>query len=153
MPNRKLKVMYSKSSPPLALWRSIPAPDLKLRDVGRLRDAMYGVQILADPEWLAAVEGDPAEAVGIAVRVAVKAQLNELVVDLVMSAVLATAIEGDHAACHVLAHILNKRSASEPRAGNLATSWTLASRTNAAVRPGHKQSPGMRPPRRHGVAS
>ena len=153
MSNRKLKVMSSRSFPPLALWRSIPAPDLKVRDVGRLRDAMYGVQILGEPEWRAAVEGNPAEAVGIAIRVAAKEQLNGLVVDLVMSAVLATAIEGDHAACHVLAHILNRRSAVEPHAGNLATSWTLASRNNASVRRGHKQSPGMRPPRRHGVAS
>jgi hypothetical protein len=153
MSNRKLKVMSSRSFPPLALWRSIPAPELKMRDVGRLRDAMYGVQILGEPEWRAAVEGDPAEAVGIAIRVAAKEQLNGLVVDLVMSAVLATAIEGDHAACHLLAHILNRRSAVEPHAGNLATSWTLASRNNASVRRGHKQSPGMRPPRRHGVAS
>ena len=153
MSDRKLKVTSSRSLPPLALWRSIPAPDLKLRDVGRLRDAMYGVQILGEPEWRAAVEGDPAEAVGIAIRVAAKEQLNGLVVDLVMSAVLATAIEGDHAACHLLAHILNRRSAVEPHAGNLATSWTLASRNNASVRRGHKQSPGMRPPRRHGVAS
>jgi hypothetical protein len=153
MSNRKLKVTSSRSFPPLALWRSIPAPDLKLRDVGRLRDAMYGVQILGEPEWRAAVDGDPAEAVGIAIRVAAKEQLNGLVVDLVMSALLATAIEGDHAACHVLAHILNRRSAFEPRAGNLATSWTLASRNIASVRRGHKQSPGMRPPRRHGVAS
>jgi hypothetical protein len=153
MSNRKLKVMSSRSFPPLALWRSIPAPNLKMRDVGRLRDAMYGVQILGEPEWRAAVEGDPAEAVGIAIRVAAKEQLNGLVVDLVMSAVLATAIEGDHAACHVLAHILNRRSAFEPRAGNLATSWTLASRNIASLRRSHKQSPGMRPPRRHGVAS
>jgi hypothetical protein len=123
-----------------------------MRDVGRLRDAMYGVQILGEPEWSAAVKGDPAEAVGIAIRVAVKTQLNELVVDLVMSAVLATAIEGDHAACHLLAHMLNRRSAFEPRAGNLATSWTLASRKIASVRRGHKQSPGMRPPRRQRVA-
>ena len=114
---------------------------------------MYGVQILGEPEWRAAVEGDPAVAVGIAIRVAAKEQLNGLVVDLVMSAVLATAIEGDHAACHVLAHILNRRSAVELHAGNLATSWTLASRNNASVRHSHKQSPGMRPPRRHGVAS
>ena len=153
MSNRKLKVMFSKSSPPLALWRSISAPNLKVRDVGRLRDAMHGVQILGEPEWSAAVEGDPAEAVGIAIRVAVKAQLNELVVDLVMSAVLATAIEGDHAACHLLAHVLNRRSAFEPNAGNLATSWTLASRNIASVRRGRRQSPGMRPPRHQRVAS
>jgi len=152
MSNRKLLVTSSKSSP-LALWRSIPAPDLKMRDVGRLRDAMYGVQILGEPEWRAAVEGDPAEAVGIAIRVAAKEQLNGLVVDLVMSAVLATAIEGDHAACHVLAHILNRRSAVEPHAGNLATSWTLASRNNASMRSSHKQSPGMRPPSGHCNAS
>jgi hypothetical protein len=152
MSNRKLKVMSPRSWP-LALWRSVPAFNLKIRDVGGLRDAMRGVQILGEPGWSAAVDGDPAEAVGIAIRVAVKAQLTELVVDLVMSALLATAIEGDHAACHVLAHILNRRSAVEPHAGNLATSWTLASRTNASVRRSHKQSPGMRPPRRHGVAS
>jgi hypothetical protein len=124
-----------------------------MRDVGGLRDAMHGVQILGEPGWSAAVEGDPAEAVGIAIRVAVPAPLNELVVDLVMSAVLATAIEGDHAACHLLAHILNRRSAAEHHAGNLATSWILASRSNASVRRGHKRPPRMRPPRRHRVAS
>ena len=126
----------------------------KILQRGHEKLTTFGIgAALGEPEWRAAVEGDPAEAVGIAIRVAVKAQLNELVVDLVMSAVLATAIEGDHAACHLLAHMLNRRSAFEPRAGNLATSWTLASRNIASVRRGHKQSPGMRPPRRHGVAS
>jgi hypothetical protein len=141
------------SPTPLAWWRSLPADELELRDVLRLRRAMRGLQFLGEPRWSDAVSGDAADAIGIAIRVAIKKPCTEPIVDLVMSAVLGAAIEGDAGAQHFLAHMLRKRGAMEPVAESLAASWIAAGRAVAQVRRASKSHVRMRPPRSRRGAS
>jgi len=138
---------------PLVWWRSLPADELEVGDVGRLRRAMRGLQIFGEPGWNAAVSGDAAEAVGVAIRIAVTKPCIEPVVDLVMSAVLGAAIEGDHGARHFLAHMLRKRVAADPLAESIALSWIAANRAAAQTRRTSKPHVRMRPPRRRRIAS
>ncbi len=138
---------------PLVWWRSLPADKLEVGDVGRLRRAMRGLQIFGEPGWNAAVSGDAAEAIGVAIRVAVTKPCIEPVVDLVMSAVLGAAIEEDHGARHFLAHMLRKRGAVDPLAESVAASWITASRAAAKVRRSSKPQARIRPAQRRRIAS
>jgi hypothetical protein len=138
---------------PLAWWRSLAADELEVGDVSRLRRALRGLQIFSEPRWNAAVTGDAAEAMGVAIRVAVTKPCIEPVVDLVMSAVLGAAIEEDYGARLFLAHMLRKRVAADPLAESIALSWISASRATAQARRASKPHVRMRPPRRRRIAS
>jgi hypothetical protein len=138
---------------PLVWWRSLPADELEVGDVGRLRRAMRGLQIFGEPGWNAAVSGDAAEAIGVAIRIAVTKPCIEPVIDLVMSAVLGAAIEGNGAARHFLTYMVRRRVAADPLAESIALSWIAASRAAAQARRVSKPHVRMRPPRRHRIAS
>lgn len=138
---------------PLVWWRSLPADELGVGDVGRLRRAMRDLQIFGEPGWNAAVSGDAAEAIGVAIRVAVTKPCIEPLIDLVMSAVLGAAIEEDHGARHFLAHMLRKRGTVDPLAESVATSWIAASRAAAQARRASKPHVRMRLPRRRRIPS
>ncbi len=116
------------------------------RDVAQLRRAMRDLQIIGEPGWSAAVSGDAAEAIGIAIRMAFKTPCAEPVIDLVMSAVLGAAIEGDDGARHFVTHMLRKRDAVDPLAERLAASWIAANGSPAQARRASRPRARMRPP-------
>ena len=104
--------------------------------------AIQDTEIVGEPEWKAAVNGDAAAAIGVAIRLAVKSQASKPVVDLAMTGVLAAAIQGDCTAQHFLSHMLNKRGAAE-----FAASWIEASRFEVRDLKVFPPSLRMRPPR------
>jgi hypothetical protein len=116
------QVQLSPTSSPLSWWRSLPADEFGVLDLIRLHAAIRGAEIVGEPEWKTAVNGDAATAIGVAIRLAVKGHASKPVVDLAMTGVLAAAIADDFAAQHFLAHMLKKRGATE-----LAASWIAAS--------------------------
>lgn len=138
---------------PLVWWRTLPADELRPRDLSRLRAAMAGVELLGEDKWADAQRGAAAEAIGIAVRITLKQTAAELVVDLVMSAVLGAAIEGDPAAQTFLTHILQRRRRVDPQAKKLAASWITASAMAAKARRASQPRVRLRPQQRRRIAS
>ena len=116
------------TSRPLSCWRKCSAGDLQVQDAHLVQRALYGIQIIGEPNWKRAVRGEAAAAIGIAIRMALKSSPGDLIVDLVMSPVFVAAVNGDAAARTFLSHMLRKRVAADPIARELAASWIEANR-------------------------
>ncbi len=108
--------------PPLQWWRRLPADVFAGAHVQVVRKALAGLVILNEPRWHEAVKGDPAAAIGIALRVARRRGTAAPVIDLVMSAVLLAALSGDPAAVLTLATMIKRKGARAER-NALVTSW------------------------------
>jgi hypothetical protein len=111
---------------PLHWWRTRRPQGYGRHDVKAIRAALLEVGIVNDVDWLRAVTGDPATAIGVAVR-----QLNAYgmispVTDAVVSAVLCCAIEGDHAARIVISSALRRRKKIDPLCHELCLLWRAA---------------------------
>ena len=108
--------------PAIQWWRQLPADAFTKAHVDVVRSAISGISIIGEPRWANAVRGNPAAAIGIALRTANRRATPGPVVDLVMSAVLLAAMAGDPAAVLVLIKMINREGA-EANKSRLAASW------------------------------
>ncbi len=111
---------------PLHWWRTLRPEDFGRSDVRAIRAILLRTSISAELDWLRAVTGDPATAIGIAVR-----QLNAYgmtcpIIDVALSAVLCCAIEGDGASQSVVESALRRRHNLDPSCAELIVSWRAA---------------------------
>jgi len=97
--------------PAIQWWRQLPADAFTKAHLDVVRSAISGINIIGEPRWANAVRGNPAAAIGIALRTANRRDTASSVVDLVMSAVLLAAIAGDPAAALVLIAAINRMGA------------------------------------------
>lgn len=98
------------SANPLTWWRSLPPEALDLTAQRHLRAVLLAVTPLPLPGWDAAIEADPAAAIGVAIAtlaegVAYPGRLNPA-----LSAVVLCAALGDPACRDLLVHILGRRA-------------------------------------------
>jgi hypothetical protein len=114
--------------PPLHWWRKLPADVFTGAHVRIIRKAISGIAILNEPRWSEAAKGDPAIAIGIALRTARRSGMATPCIDLVMSAVLLAALLGDPAAALTLATMIKRKGATAERTPLIA-SWLGATRT------------------------
>ena len=118
-----LRAAGVSSVPPLHWWRRLQAD--ALTDVHRaiLRKAVSGFGMIGEPRWPDAAMGDPAAAIGVALRSVKNASTPRPQLDLVMSALLRCAIAGDAAAINALTHVLGLTAADDPSCALIAASW------------------------------
>lgn len=108
--------------PSLHWWRHLPADAYTGAHLDILRKAISGIIIMNEPRWPDAVRGDPAAAIGVALRTAKQHSTPSPAVDLVMSAVLLTALAGDPASRLMLTTMIARHSAEKEKS-RLAASW------------------------------
>ena len=114
---------------PLYWWRRLPATDFGPAHIAVIKKAISGIGLVGEPHWPAAADGDPAAAIGVALRAIERHRTPTPGIDLVMSALLRCAIEGSAAASFVLANALSGFAAGDPACAAVAASW----RSNAAA--------------------
>lgn len=107
--------------PPLHWWRRLSADVFTGAHAHVIRRAVSGFAILNEPLWRKAAKGDPAAAIGIALRVARRRGTTAPVFDLVMSAVLLAALSGDPAAALTLATMIKSKGDKTEMAAIIAT--------------------------------
>ncbi len=105
----------SASTSPLYWWRTLQPKDLGRWNVRAIRAALLQVDVVDDGDWLHAVTGCPAEAIGVAIRVLKTFGMNNPITDAVVSAALCCALEGDHAARELVLSALRRRQKIGPR--------------------------------------
>jgi len=102
------------SLPPTRWWRARSPHDFSRKDIRTIREFLLRHERVADCDWLGAVGGDPATAVGIAIKGLQRHGLKNPVTDAVISAILCCALEGDPTAKMVLISALRRRAKSIP---------------------------------------
>ena len=90
--------------------------------VAVLRKIVAGIFIIGEPYWPAAAKGDPAAAIGVALRDIKCHRWPSPGFDLVMSALLRCAIEGSTTAALVLEYALGRVTAKDPACAAIAAS-------------------------------
>jgi hypothetical protein len=110
---------------PLVWWRTRMADDFSRSDLAPLRGALKGTQINFEPRWSAAVRGDAATAIGIAVRQIKIHPKGAREIDLALCATVACAIQRDAASPILISWALNLRSVIDPRYRALSDSWLV----------------------------
>lgn len=108
--------------PPLHWWRHLPAESFTAAHVVVLQRAISGIGMVSEPRWPAAVRGDAAAAIGIALRTMKRRGTPGAIIDLHMSVVLLSAIKGDPAAVLVLATMVVRSGAKSDKEA-LKRSW------------------------------
>lgn len=103
------------------IWRSRPRRDIGPGSIDAIRAVLAGPLGIHDRRWRAAVGGDAAAAVAIAIRFLHHHDNGTAARDLVMSNLLVHALDGDPAAAVVLAHALVILSRDRPDAVELVT--------------------------------
>ena len=111
------------SESPLSWWRTRRPHDLDGLDVKAIRDALLKVNYVDDCDWLSAVTGNAATAIGIALRALPSHGMNNPVIDAAISAVVCCALEGDGAAKAVILSALCRRQRTDPRCRQLVLLW------------------------------
>ncbi|MDP2411467.1 MAG: hypothetical protein Q8M26_14430 [Pseudolabrys sp.] len=114
--------------PPLHWWRHLPSDAYTVAHLEILHRAISGITFLNEPRWPDAVRGEPAAAIGIALRTARRHSTSCPVVDLVMSAVLLTALAGDPAARLMLTTMIDRHRTQGQKRRLLSS---LSSRTQS----------------------
>ncbi|MGA2568427.1 MAG: hypothetical protein ABSF41_16555 [Pseudolabrys sp.] len=112
--------------PPLRWWRRLPAPAFTGVHVAVIRRAIAGITTVDEPYWPDAVKGDPAAAVGVALRAIKRRRIPSPGFDLVMSALLRCAIEGSNNSALVLEYAPGRMTAKDPTCAAVAASWQAA---------------------------
>jgi hypothetical protein len=107
---------------PLSCWRTLPADQFSNTRTVAIRKSLAAIHLLDEPCWRAALAGDDAAAVGVAVKLMPVERIT-CRTDMVMSALCLSALHGSAAACLVLGHILKQVGAIEPAAKRCAASW------------------------------
>lgn len=126
-PSRK----NSEPLPPLSWWRTIRAEHFDTTIAKLLREHIAMVAIIGEPAWDAAVAGDTAAAIGMALRLNPDAA-SPVIRDLVMTALLACAAEDNAAACLTMSHALRSFPGAGRTEARLATSWVVRNFMKAA---------------------
>ena len=110
---------------PLHWWRTRRPQTSGRREVKAIREALLGVEV-NDLDWLRAVTGNPAAAIGVAVRHLHAYGMTSPVIDAVVSAVCCCALEGNHAARVVVSSALRRRRTIDPFCHELCLLWRAA---------------------------
>jgi hypothetical protein len=110
--------------PPLTWWRTMPADKLGEAEQRILRATFRKIRVLTGREWLAAMHGDAAASVGIAVAMMPIGTMT-LEVDLAMSVLMSNALAGNAAAALVLSHLLRHAPLDHPFGPELSVSWLV----------------------------
>jgi hypothetical protein len=134
--------------PPLHWWRHLPADAYTAAHLEILHRSISGIIIMNEPRWPDAVRGDPAAAIGVALRTAKRHSTPSPTVDLVMSAVLLAALAGDPVAVLVLVLVLTKMidwKGSDIKKSRLMASWRGIARCNQCSITAVKSSQRRRP--------
>lgn len=111
---------------PLHWWRTRRPKSFNRSDVKIIRAYLLRIQIIDDDDWMRAVTGNPAAAIGVAVRQLKACGMKSPVVDAAVSAVLCCAIEGDAAAPCLILSALRRRSKIDPLSHKLISRWVTA---------------------------
>jgi len=114
------------SVPPLQWWRRLTAHAFTGMHVATIQRAVAGITIINEPCWPAAANGNPAAAVGVALRTIKRRRIPNPGFDLVMSALLRCAIEGSTTAALVLQYALGRMAGNDPACSAVAASWQSA---------------------------
>lgn len=113
---------------PLSWWRTRSADEFKKIDVVIARTVLTRTGIIGEPHWHLGAAGDPAVAIGVALRT--QRRPNSIVaLDVAMTAVLCVALEGDLTAALILSAALRCRADIGAHCGAISDSW-LAYRPN-----------------------
>jgi len=112
--------------PVLHWWRTCKPHHLGRHHVKAIRAALLGIRIPGESDWLPAVTGDQAMAIGIAVRQLQAYGMTSPLVDAAVSAAFCIAIEGDPAARTVVVSALRRRRKIDPLCAELIMSWRVA---------------------------
>ncbi|SFD58648.1 hypothetical protein SAMN05428997_1342 [Bosea sp. CRIB-10] len=115
--------------PTWQLWRSSPANAFGAPEQAELTELLGRVRPLRVEHWDAALAGDAAAAVALALRMSGVEVLDTARHDLVMSMVLVHALAGSAAARTVLAFTLDRRRYLGENVDPLVRSWRGPSRT------------------------
>lgn len=124
---RVISVPRRAAITPATWWRTRRPQTFSRHDIRVIRSALLSTTIPNEADWLHAVTGDTAIAIGVAVR---QLNTNGMVcplVDLAMAAVHCCAIEGDGAARAVVESALRRRRRFDPICGELLLHWRAAS--------------------------
>jgi hypothetical protein len=111
---------------PLHWWRTRKPQDFDDRHVKAIRTALLRTEIIDDSDWLRAVTGEPATAIGVALKALKVLGMNDPMIDAVVSAVLCCALEGDPAARVLILSALSRRKKIDPRCHKLKLLWRRA---------------------------
>lgn len=98
------------SEAPLIWWRTLPPETLDVFAQQRLRASLLAVPALQLPGWEAAIQADPAAAIGVALTVLAEGVACPGSLDLALSVVLLCAALGDPACRDLLVHALGRRA-------------------------------------------
>jgi hypothetical protein len=120
---RELKAEDSVELRPFECWRTRKPQDLDGKHVGRLRAELLRTRPVNDSDWLQAVTGDAAAAIGVAIRALKVLGMTDPLIDIVMSAVLACALEDDPASRVMISSALRRRKKIDPRCQELWLLW------------------------------
>ena len=119
-------MLRARPAMPQELWRTIPAQAFD--EVRRLEVACHvGMFLTTIKEWKAAIAGDAAGAVRIAMNMSIPIDHFDYPTDARMTLLLHCALEGNAAAALVLAHLLRKMPLDSAHKNRLATSWLVRS--------------------------
>jgi hypothetical protein len=108
----------------------MPADKLGEAEQGALRAVLRKISLLEGPEWLAAMRGDAAASVAIAIAMVPIGTIT-LEVDLAMSVLMSNALAGNAAATLVLSHLLRHTTLDHPFAAELSVSWLVLNLSRA----------------------
>jgi hypothetical protein len=108
---------------PLSWWRMRAADEFKDVDVCIARHFLTRSAIIGEPHWFLGAAGDPAVAIGVALRIQRHRKETLVSLDLAMTAVMCVALEGDAAAALLLSATLKGRSGIDPLCDSLSDTW------------------------------
>ena len=95
---------------PLTWWRTLPPETLNLTAQRHLRTALLAAPTLRLPGWEAAIQADPAAAIGVALTILAEGVARPGSFDRALSAVLLCAALGDPACRDLIVHALGRRA-------------------------------------------
>ena len=108
---------------PLLWWRTRPPQDLSYCDVQTIREVLLGSDPIGDYDWLPALAGDSAAAIGVAIRVLKAHGMSNPLIDRAMSAVLCCLLEDDRASIALMTSALRRRAKIDPQCHDLWQLW------------------------------
>jgi hypothetical protein len=108
---------------PFHWWLTRTPQDLDRRHIRRIRPALLRTDAVDDCDWLRAATGDPAAAIGVAIRVLKVFGMTNPLTDVVMSAVLCCALEDDNASRVLISSALRRRKKIDPLCHELWLLW------------------------------
>ena len=127
---------------PIEWWRCLPADCLGDAQHLLLRATLDKICVMKGREWLAAMRGDVAASIAIAVETFPITKIA-LEVDLAMTVLMLGALDGNAAAALVLSQLLGRAPLDHPFAKELSVSWNLR-RALSASKLADKASPGSK---------